>query len=430
MIELIIAIGLVLLSILLPVKWAYSLSLATSYSLFYYAFADVATIMFVILFLRVTLKNGLTKPLGNRLFQNHGLLVGLSILSLIWATQPIVGVSIVFAQLKVLIIASVSLQIIDEKRDLRFVVYGAVVGVIYICICITGWKFGLFGVSSSEYQGNIDKYGRLLIQYFFPERITPINSNSWASLASLSSILGAVYYFYIIPKPRKIIKTLILILVVVVLVATADLGSRTELFTIFVGIILLFKAIQPRRFYTYLAGILLLLNIGLVSFDNVVQFMPGLGEIFQNRLAESANGEEPRIFIWLTGFNMVLDNFLTGVGIGNVGVRFKDYMVFNFENDRMALHNSFLTHFAELGIFGFILFVRGMYLWQKPLIFHRGTKVLLLVVSLNVLLIAFAHSFELENYYIAIIYSVHAYFRLEMKESKELGMHVSNHKVI
>lgn len=420
MIEFIAAISLVLLSILLPVKWAFSLSLASSYSLFYYAIADVATIMFVILFLRLVLKNGIIKALHNRLFQNHGLLVGLSILSLIWASQTYVGISIVLAQLKVLIIAIVSIQIIDEKRDLKFVVYGVVAGVLYICICILGWKFGLFGVSSAEYQSNIDKYGRLLVQYFYPGRVTPINSNSWASLAGLSSILGAIYYYYIVPKPRKITKTIILVLVLAVLVITSDLGSRTELFTIIVGIILLFKAIQPRRFYAYFIGILLLFNIGLVSIDNVVQFLPGFGEILQSRLVESAEGEEPRFLIWLTGINMVVDNFVTGVGIGNAGIRFKDYMVMNFENDRMALHNSFLTHFAELGIFGFILFIRGMYLWQKPLIFCKGTKVLFLVVSMNVLLNAFAHSFELENYFIAIIYSVHAYFLLEMKELKEI----------
>jgi hypothetical protein len=424
MIEFIAAISLVLLSILLPVKWAFSLSLASSYSLFYYTFADVSTIMFVLLFLRIVLKNGIIMALRNRLFQNHGLLVGLSILSLIWASQTYVGISIVFAQLKVLIIAIVSLQIIHEKSDIKFVVYGAVAGVLYICFCIIGWKFGLFGVSSSEYQGNIDKYGRLLIQYFFPGRITPINSNTWASLAALSSILGAVYYFYILPKPKKIIKSFILMFVLMVTLITADLGSRTELFTIISGIIILFKSIQPRRFYAYLAGILLVLNSGLISFDNVIQFLPGVGEIYQSRLVESTEGEEPRILIWLTGLNMAVDNFVTGVGIGNAGVRFKDYMVISFENDRMAMHNSFLTHFAELGIFGLIIFIRGMYLWQKPLIYSKGTKALFLIISLNILLNAFAHSFELENYFIAIIYSVHAYFLLEMKEGNELGTQV------
>jgi hypothetical protein len=90
------------------------------------------------------------------------------------------------------------------------------------------------------------------------------------------------------------------------------------------------------------------------------------------------------------------------------------------------MHNSFLTHFAELGIFGLILFVRGMYLWQKPFIFQRSTKVLLVVVSMNILINAFTHSFELENYFTAIIYSVHAYFLLEMKEAKKIQNQVLN----
>jgi hypothetical protein len=426
MIETVVAISLILLSVAWPVKWAFSLSLATSYSLFYYLFVDIATIMFVILFLRIALKKGITQALNNRLFQNHALLVGLSVLTLLWATQVDVGISIVFAQIKVLIIAIVSLQLIEEKRDLKFVIYGTVAGAFYICISLVGWKFGLFGVSSSEYQANIDQNGRLLIQYFFPGRNAPINSNTWASLAALSSILGAAYYFYIVPNPKKTLKIIILGLVFLVFVITLDFGSRGGLLAIVSGVVLLFKAIPPKTFYTYGIGLFLLFYTGSLTVDFVSQLLPEGNEVLQSRLDESAEYEDPRIQIWLTGLNMAMNNFVIGVGIGNEGVRFKEYMVYDFQNTRMALHNSFLTHFAELGIFGLILFVRGMYLWQKPFIFRRSTKVLLVVVSMNILLNAFAHSFELENYFIAIIYSIHAYFLLEMKEAKNIQVKAFN----
>jgi len=424
--ETVVAISLVLLSILLPVKWAFSLCLATSYSLFYYLFADVATIMFVLLFLRIALLKNFKKPLNNRLFQNHGLIVIFSILSLLWASQIDVGISTVFAQLKALIIALICLQIIEDKGDLRYVIYGAVAGVFYICISLTGWKFGLFGISSSEYQANINQYGRLLVQYLFIGRNTPINSNTWSALASLSSILGAVYYFYIIPKPKKFHKVIILCLVFLVFAITLDLGSRASLLAILAGVVLLFYPIPPKQFYTYALGLIILFYAGAVTQDLIAQLLPDGNEILQSRLNDSAKNEEPRFQIWLTGLNMAMNNFITGVGIGNGEVRFKDYMVNDLHNTRLAMHNSFLTHFAELGIFGLILLVRGMYLWQKPFIFQRSTKVLLVVVSMNILLNAFAHSFELENYFIAIIYSVHAYFLLEMKEAKKIQNQVLN----
>ena len=426
MIESVVAVFLISMALFLPFKWAYSISLATSYSLFYYLIADIATLMFVILFLRLAFKQGLTKGLKNRLFQNHILLVGLSILTLLWASQIDLGISIVFAQLKVLFIALVSLQIIEEKRDLRYVIYGAVAGAFYICICLTGWKFGLFGISSSEYQANINQYGRLLVQYFFTGRNTPINSNTWSALASLSSILGAVYYFYIIPKPKKFHKVIILCLVLLVIAITSDLGSRGALLAILAGVVLLFYPIPPKRFYTYALWLIILFYAGAITLDLIAQLLPEGNEILQSRLNESAENEDARFQIWLTGLNMAMNNFITGVGIGNGGVRFKEYMVYDFHNTRLAMHNSFLTHFAELGIFGLILFVRGMYLWQKPFIFQRSTKVLLVVVSMNILINAFAHSFELENYFIAIIYSVHAYFLLEMKEAKKIQNQVLN----
>lgn len=430
MIETVIAISLVLLSIMLPVKWAFSLSLAASYSLFYYLFADIATIMFVILFIRIALKKDILQALNNRLFQNHVLIVVLSIFTLLWATRVEVGISIVLAQIKVLIIAIVSLQIINEKGDLKYVIFGAVIGAIYICICLEGWKLGLFGVSISEYQANIDKYGRLLIQHFFPDRRTPINSNTWASLAALSSILGAFYYFYLVKNPKKIIKVIIFALIFLVFIIISDFGSRAAILSIFGGVILLYKAIPPRRFYSYVTVVFFLFYTGSITIDFIGQLLPEGSEILKNRLDESVEYEDPRIQIWLTGLNMAISNFVTGVGIGHGGIMFKDYMVYDFQNTRLALHNSFITHFAELGIFGLILFIRCLYLWQKPFIFRKSTQVLMVVVSMNILLNAFAHSFELENYFIAIIYSVHAYFLLEMKEVKFIHNKTLKHNKI
>jgi len=217
-------------------------------------------------------------------------------------------------------------------------------------------------------------------------------------------------------------------LVILCFVVTLDFGSRGATLGFLAGIILLFKSIPPKRFYSYVIGLFLLFYTGSLTINLIKELLPLGNEVVHGRLEESSENEDQRINIWRTGLNMAFDNFIFGVGIGNGGVRFKEYMVIDFEETRMALHNSFLTHFAELGILGLFLFVRSMYLWQKPFIFRRSTEVLFVVVSLNILLNSIAHSFELENYFIALIYSIHAYFLLEMKEGKEIRNQFSNER--
>jgi hypothetical protein len=322
-------------------------------------------------------------------------------------------------QIKVLIIAIVSLQIIESKKDFKYLVYGTFGGLIYILISLNGWKLGFFGISSSEYSANIDKFGRLLIQNLIPDRHTPINSNTWSSLTSISAGIFMVHYYF---NEAKVLykKYVLAFLFILIMYSTIDLGSRGALLGLLVSFVTLFYYQTPKVFYRNILIILILFISGSITVDFLATILPQDNEIIQSRLAESEN-EDPRVNIWLSGLNMAFKNFFTGVGIGNAGVEFNKYKIdAYFASDKLALHNSFLTHFAELGIIGLILFVRGMYLWQKSLIFRRPTKVLFVVVSMNILLNAFAHSFELENYFIAIIYSVHAYFLLEMKEAKDI----------
>ena len=414
MFEGIIAGFLILLAMFLPIRWAFSLTLATAFSLFYYLISDVSTAMFVILLVRVYLNYGLKGALQDKLFSAHLLLVTLGAFSLLWTSSVWVTMSILIAHFKVLIIAVVSLQIIQHRTDYKYVIYGLMAGLTYILIALIGWRFGLFGVSTAEYSGNIAKYGRLLIQYIFPNRHTPINSNTWAALTSLSTGIITIYFAYFRKTRSFALRWIILGLIALVIVITSDLASRSGLLGLLVALLTIFFFQPPRRFYRGAILVIALFFSGSLTVSAVRSLLPDSEGVIYSRLVESEQ-EDPRVNIWETGLAMAFDNFMFGVGLGSSGVEFKNYMTANFSTDHLALHNSFLTHFAELGIIGLILFIRLMYLWQRPLIYSKFANTLLIIVSFNILLNAFAHSFEMENNFMAIIYVTYKFFLIEQR---------------
>lgn len=414
MLEAIIAGLLVVLALVLPIKWAFSLTLATSFSLFYYLISDIATAMFVILAIRVSAKYGLKEAFKNKLFKGHVLLFFFGAFSILWASSVAASLSILIAQVKVLIIAVVSLQIIQNRTDFKYVIFGMVGGLFYILVALTGWKFGMFGVSTSLYMNNISTYGRLLVQYFFPDRYVPINSNTWSALAALSVGIISIYLVYFRKTSALRVRLIVIGLVLVVTIVTLDLASRAGFIGLFAAILMVFFYMPPRKFYRYLIIVSVFLLTGSITVSLIAKLLPDSLEIIQSRLAQSEQ-EDPRLDIWETGLNMAINNPVIGVGIGNSSVEFKNYLTVKFSSDRLALHNSFLTHFAELGAVGLILFIRLIYLWQKPIINSKFGNALFVIVSFCILLNAFTHSFELENYFIAIIYVSHKFFLLEQR---------------
>ncbi|NIA13889.1 MAG: hypothetical protein GWP08_07400 [Nitrospiraceae bacterium] len=62
-----------------------------------------------------------------------------------------------------------------------------------------------------------------------------------------------------------------------------------------------------------------------------------------------------RATYWQTGLKMALDNFWTGVGVGNFGVAYPKYQGLK-AGDTKAAHNDYLQAWCETGIFGALLF--------------------------------------------------------------------------
>lgn len=103
---------------------------------------------------------------------------------------------------------------------------------------------------------------------------------------------------------------------------------------------------------------------------NISQVLPGdkNDESDERKIEEKAKEDATtnravvsRTTLWKTGWYMMKENAVLGVGIGNYSVRYKDYVTKYPElyigHDRYSVHNSYLKVGAETGFVGLISFM-------------------------------------------------------------------------
>ncbi|MDD5687279.1 MAG: O-antigen ligase family protein [Elusimicrobia bacterium] len=98
--------------------------------------------------------------------------------------------------------------------------------------------------------------------------------------------------------------------------------------------------------------------ISISKYDSIKSFV---GEIINTETKDSSVNE--RIFKWKTGWEMIKDHPVLGIGAGNLKVNFANYQA-KVKRDiqiqstsESNLHNEFLQRFAETGIFGLAAFL-------------------------------------------------------------------------
>ena len=64
-----------------------------------------------------------------------------------------------------------------------------------------------------------------------------------------------------------------------------------------------------------------------------------------------------RLQIWTAGVYMLEDHWLTGIGLENFKIRYKDYKLPEAERTEVVAHNSYFQLLIETGVFGFLSFV-------------------------------------------------------------------------
>lgn len=110
-----------------------------------------------------------------------------------------------------------------------------------------------------------------------------------------------------------------------------------------------------------------------------------------------------RIKLWKTGWYMFKDHFWTGVGNGNFLTYYPEYIkkhpTLTVYKDQATVHNSYLKMFAELGIFGGLIFtgIYGMMFYMSFSMLRRTKKYKVPVLAFMGFWIAFLFQNLLNN---------------------------------
>lgn len=175
-------------------------------------------------------------------------------------------------------------------------------------------------------------------------------------------------------KSKKIIYTCITILFLFANMITLSRGGFIGL--VAVGIYCWLRT--PKKIVSsVLAGVLLLFMFQYAPekyFGEIRSIqLEGIEDIQGERLYKGTGGE--RIYQWIVGWKMFLDNPIVGVGQGNFPFRFSEYEQASGFHEGLhgtsragrAAHSIYFTLLPELGVIGTVIFAAMLYYIYKDL---------------------------------------------------------------
>jgi len=202
---------------------------------------------------------------------------------------------------------------------------------------------------------------------------------------------------------KKILLLLDIGLIIATVIFTRSRGGFLGL--IFVGAFIILKTFRKRKL---IAGLLLVGSIGVFVLLSPSQYWERMSTIVEPEDDYNVTSSAGRIEVWKRGLRIMMENPLTGVGIGNFaaaeGLSHKD-----IGGKWSTAHNSFIQVGAELGIGGGILFCLLLYyLFRRVRRFSfKNQELLTLKNSIEVSLVGYmVGGFFLSQAYNVVLYLI------------------------
>lgn len=239
---------------------------------------------------------------------------------------------------------------------------------------------------------------------FFYTKLSIIHPTYFATYLNFVLVLLGNYFATQHKKLSSLKKTLLTLLIVYFIVFIILLSSRIAIISIaFVFNGLVIFHFLKKRFAPVTFIVLISLNLIplLVAFNSPIikkRFaeLQQMNEIKDRSIIE--NSTNSRLIIWKAAFSLIKENFWTGVGSGDVTDELvKTYEENNFikgQKKRYNAHNQYLQVWLAYGVFGFLVFLSGFYIFYAAAIQNDDSVYLifLILVSLVFLTETFLNS--------------------------------------
>ncbi|OFY18241.1 MAG: hypothetical protein A2W98_08055 [Bacteroidetes bacterium GWF2_33_38] len=202
---------------------------------------------------------------------------------------------------------------------------------------------------------------------FFYNDISLFLHPSYSALYIIISIILGIYLFTTIN--RRLVKFFLIIYILSSVIFVFLLSSKSGILSLFVimfiGIALLFAKLNIKKWikFTTIFTICLLLVSSFFINSRLKHSMSVLKENITNNFLLNPNkysdSNADRIYIWKSSIELIEQNWLSGVGTGDV----KDELLNQYQknnltdayNKKLNAHNQYLETFIGFGLFGFLI---------------------------------------------------------------------------
>lgn len=282
---------------------------------------------------------------GNIKVKKHLMIAYIALI--VWIFASNVWAKVVFVNITLVTVFVISLAFIlvckslDEK-ELHFIRLAFLLGGLIVCINV---------LTSNQYLNDFE--GRLVLAGISEGGA---NDPNWVSWLLLPSLFVSIRYTSSQKLMHRFLGYFCMIIIFYSIVLSA---SRGAILAIIVSI--LCKWIYERKYITTFFSLSILMLIGVFFMDYVTAL---LGHRFDITFMVETGGAG-RMDIWKVALEMIKDNFMLGVGVGNFNSYWQFYageagIGLSRGAERVA-HNFLLQCFSELGFMGMMLFLCVVY---------------------------------------------------------------------
>lgn len=250
------------------------------------------------------------------------------ILGIFKSEDMIYGLNKIFSLFAVLMLFIIIIDLVREEKRINFILISYVLGIFIFSLTMA---FNIiYGIP----------YLHLLNRY----SAVGTDPNNFAIMMA-SSIPILLYIMDYLKKLNKIIPIILLIFFSFLIISTASRGGVGALILI---LALYFMYKINFNFKSLISFLILILILIIILNTSLVNFIP---EESLQRLIEASNSnndaeEGGRLFLWMKAYNLLLDNYITGIGIGSF------YYI-----TQMQVHNTFIYFYLSGGLLSFFTWI-------------------------------------------------------------------------
>jgi hypothetical protein len=313
---------------------------------------------------------------------------------------------------------------------LTFVIANVVAGL--ICICVAFYHSLSFQNGSLIFDINVpgvyEDTHTEFPTYFAYSDFSVFKHPTYFSMYITLSFFTVIYFlnnaFYFLKniKRNKLIYIVALTFLVLLIYFLKSKAAYMTLF-LFTMIYLIVYVIKKKKFLIGGAVIGCLIVLSIIGFRNNSRFyyvksaisnIGGLTDAIQRKdfqFIVDRYGVD-RIPIWMLSSEIISENFLIGVGSGDVSdnlmIKYKKYNLHYFESNKFNAHNQYFETFVATGIIGFLIFMTWLF---YPVFYKRNynKKRFLILILVGILMINFLFESALNTIsgvmFIAFFYS-------------------------